>query len=246
MLRLLGIPSRVAVGFRAARTRTGRWVVTDHDAHAWVEVWFAGHGWVPFDPTTGRATFGGDYSFASDSEEAVAALGRGELDQRAFFDERASGRRGRRRATPRRRRGRRRCSRSSSGAGRSGCACVGLVKAALRRGRYLTRDPRRRATASRKELEAYLRDQGIAVPPGATLDDLRRTVGGGVRRGRAAVRRCRGARTVRAARATQSHAATLARVELALCCGARGASSPLWDRFRGLVSLRSLRRVASL
>jgi hypothetical protein len=28
-------------------------VVREHDAHAWVEVWFSGHGWVPVDPTPG-------------------------------------------------------------------------------------------------------------------------------------------------------------------------------------------------
>ena len=37
---------------RAARRR--KWIVTDHEAHAWVEVWFAGQGWVPFDPTLGE------------------------------------------------------------------------------------------------------------------------------------------------------------------------------------------------
>jgi transglutaminase-like putative cysteine protease len=83
MLRMLGIPSRVAVGFTSGQLEDGRWVVTDHDAHAWVEVWFAGHGWVPFDPTPGRGTFGANYSFASDSEEAVAALDRVE----AAYDE---------------------------------------------------------------------------------------------------------------------------------------------------------------
>ena len=79
MLRMLGIPARVAVGFTSGTPDDGTWVVTDHDAHAWVEVWFAGIGWVPFDPTPGRGTLGGEYSFASGSEDAVAALRRGEL-----------------------------------------------------------------------------------------------------------------------------------------------------------------------
>jgi hypothetical protein len=30
-------------------------IVREHDAHAWVEVWFAGHGWVPVDPSPGFA-----------------------------------------------------------------------------------------------------------------------------------------------------------------------------------------------
>ena len=61
--------------------------MTDRDAHAWVEAWFAGVGWVPFDPTPGRGTFGGTYSFASDSLAAVGALRRGELNQRRVGDD---------------------------------------------------------------------------------------------------------------------------------------------------------------
>ena len=54
-------------------------MVSDHDAHAWVEVWFPGHGWVPFDPTPGRGTFFDVYSFASDSPATVEALQAREL-----------------------------------------------------------------------------------------------------------------------------------------------------------------------
>jgi hypothetical protein len=57
MLRTLGIPARVAVGYTGGRfdPDRGSWVVVDRDAHSWVEVFFSGHGWVPFDPTPGRA-----------------------------------------------------------------------------------------------------------------------------------------------------------------------------------------------
>jgi transglutaminase-like putative cysteine protease len=55
MLRSLGIPARLATGYS-----TGDYdpildqaVVREHDAHAWVEVWFANHGWVPVDPSPG-------------------------------------------------------------------------------------------------------------------------------------------------------------------------------------------------
>ena len=55
LLRYLGVPARLATGYA-----TGQYdplldesVVREHDAHAWVEVWFAGHGWVPVDPTPG-------------------------------------------------------------------------------------------------------------------------------------------------------------------------------------------------
>jgi protein-glutamine gamma-glutamyltransferase len=56
MLRTLGIPARVAVGYTPGRldTGAGEWVVLDRDAHAWVEVLLPGAGWVPFDPTPGR------------------------------------------------------------------------------------------------------------------------------------------------------------------------------------------------
>jgi hypothetical protein len=51
--------------------------VTDHQAHAWVEAWFAGHGWLAFDPTPGRGLLSAVYTLASDSADAVAALGTG-------------------------------------------------------------------------------------------------------------------------------------------------------------------------
>lgn len=57
MLRSLGIPSRVVVGYTGGRYDSGqdRWVVLDRDAHSWVEVWFPARGWIPFDPTPGRS-----------------------------------------------------------------------------------------------------------------------------------------------------------------------------------------------
>ena len=46
MLRFLGIPARVAAGFTSGKREDGGWTVTDHNAHAWVEVWFPGYGWL--------------------------------------------------------------------------------------------------------------------------------------------------------------------------------------------------------
>jgi protein-glutamine gamma-glutamyltransferase len=53
MLRMVGIPSRVAAGFSAGTPSHGgdRYTVRDLDAHSWVEVYFNGIGWVAFDPT---------------------------------------------------------------------------------------------------------------------------------------------------------------------------------------------------
>ncbi len=54
MARAVGLPSRIAVGFTPGTPdpATGAYSVTNHDAHAWPEVWFAGVGWTHlFDPT---------------------------------------------------------------------------------------------------------------------------------------------------------------------------------------------------
>jgi len=57
MLRMVGIPARVAAGFSPGtpNRKTGEYRVRDLDAHSWVEVYFSGIGWVTFDPTP-RAT----------------------------------------------------------------------------------------------------------------------------------------------------------------------------------------------
>ncbi|MFB6126132.1 MAG: DUF3488 and DUF4129 domain-containing transglutaminase family protein [Halolamina sp.] len=52
MLRSQGIPARMATGYTPGeRVAEDRWVVRGLDAHTWVEVYFPGVGWVPFDPT---------------------------------------------------------------------------------------------------------------------------------------------------------------------------------------------------
>lgn len=56
LARLLGIPSRIAVGYTAGqRQADGTWAVTTADAHAWPELYFAGAGWLRFEPTPGGA-----------------------------------------------------------------------------------------------------------------------------------------------------------------------------------------------
>jgi TgpA N-terminal domain/Transglutaminase-like superfamily len=52
LVRSLGYPARVAVGFLPGEEDgAGRWVVTTDDTHAWVEVLFPGQGWLAFEPT---------------------------------------------------------------------------------------------------------------------------------------------------------------------------------------------------
>ncbi|MDQ1716743.1 MAG: hypothetical protein QOE89_696 [Pseudonocardiales bacterium] len=52
LMREAGLPSRVVLGYtHRAPDNSGNFVVTTADAHAWVEVYFSGIGWVAFDPT---------------------------------------------------------------------------------------------------------------------------------------------------------------------------------------------------
>ncbi|MGZ4794632.1 MAG: transglutaminase family protein [Acidimicrobiia bacterium] len=53
MLRELGIPARLAVGYTPGERNpfTGLYEVKASDAHAWAEVYFPGIGWQGFDPT---------------------------------------------------------------------------------------------------------------------------------------------------------------------------------------------------
>jgi transglutaminase-like putative cysteine protease len=63
MLRLADVPARVVLGYTHAKPDTnGTFAVTTNDAHAWVEAYFAGLGWVPFDPTP---LLGGDAARAA-------------------------------------------------------------------------------------------------------------------------------------------------------------------------------------
>jgi transglutaminase-like putative cysteine protease len=53
MLRTINVPSRLVNGFQTGSyNRIGKdFVVRARDAHSWVEVYFTGYGWIPFDPT---------------------------------------------------------------------------------------------------------------------------------------------------------------------------------------------------
>ncbi len=52
LARLLGIPSRVVIGYTGGTPGAhDTWVVTTADAHAWPELYFPGEGWLRFEPT---------------------------------------------------------------------------------------------------------------------------------------------------------------------------------------------------
>lgn len=173
MLRYLGIPSRVAVGFTSGTWKNGTWTVTDHDAHAWVEAWFAGHGWLTFDPTPGRGTLSATYTNASDSADAIRALGTGRFLDAGSFAPRTPGGTV---ATP--------VAAPSAGIpwrlvvplALIAAALLGLalVKRSVRTYRGRGDDPRRRASAARAELAAFVRDQGSPVPASASIHELTR------------------------------------------------------------------------
>lgn len=57
MLRSLGVPARVAAGYVTGGYNfyEEAYIVPASNAHAWVEVYFPGFGWVEFEPTTARA-----------------------------------------------------------------------------------------------------------------------------------------------------------------------------------------------
>ena len=56
MLRSVGVPARLAVGFAQGEgddtnLKNIFYTVRERDAHAWPEVYFPGHGWIEFEPT---------------------------------------------------------------------------------------------------------------------------------------------------------------------------------------------------
>jgi hypothetical protein len=80
MLRSLGIPTRLVNGYGPGSydDKLGRYVVKESDAHTWVEAYFPGYGWIPFEPTPDgtyfpipRGTTGA--ACAADSEICSAA-----------------------------------------------------------------------------------------------------------------------------------------------------------------------------
>jgi transglutaminase-like putative cysteine protease len=199
MLRYLGIPTRVAAGFTSGTydAKSGTWTVTDHEAHTWVEVWFAGYGWLPFDPTPGRGTLSASYTAASHNFDLSTARRLLALAAAAFVGDPADykqdsafGEKGvtptlggaadaRRDGTP---------LPPSGGTGRASLlrllalvvlgllASIVLAKLLLRRWRLLTRDPRRLAGACRRNLADFVADQRLSLPPSATLAEVGETI----------------------------------------------------------------------
>ena len=56
LMRTLGVPARMTTGYTTGNVdAAGLYQVSDRHSHGWAEVYFPGYGWIPFEPTPGRA-----------------------------------------------------------------------------------------------------------------------------------------------------------------------------------------------
>jgi len=62
LARAAGVPARLAIGYANGtyNLNSKRFVVTEADAHSWVEVYFPNIGWVTFEPTASRPQLEGE------------------------------------------------------------------------------------------------------------------------------------------------------------------------------------------
>jgi transglutaminase-like putative cysteine protease len=256
MARLLGIPARVAAGFVSGRYANGQWTITDHDAHTWVEVWFRGYGWLPFDPTPGRGQLAAPYSAASPRFDPLAeakllahvvrggaVFGASAIRAQANAEKTGHSTHFGGNSTAR-------LAQVSGGQQRhslfvflallvlAAVVLVASMKIARRRVRYVTRDPRRLAAACSRELAEFLADQRFDTRSD-TIRELARKLDDRLALDAAAfadaVERARFGPPGRA-----DGAAALARRELRELKQSIRRRLLLRQRMRGLVSLRSL------
>lgn len=80
MLRSIGVPARVVSGYAEGfyNDETGEYVVTQSDAHTWVEVFFPDFGWIEFEPTAGESQLNrprGAEDLRNPFEDSAAAAG---------------------------------------------------------------------------------------------------------------------------------------------------------------------------
>jgi protein-glutamine gamma-glutamyltransferase len=187
LLRMGGVPARVATGFSPGgySERRGAWIVRDTDAHAWVEAWFDDLGWVTLDPTPASTPARSQIAALEPPAEAAPAVPPG-TDEGSDGGGDDPARRGGLRADLLRN------TESTDSEGLGGdtgggipwwawtvaalavAGALGAVVTRRRRG-PTNLSPLDRAIA---ELESALRRSGRPAPPGTTLRQLEQRLGG--------------------------------------------------------------------
>jgi transglutaminase-like putative cysteine protease len=269
MLRYLGIPARVAVGFAGGThdQAQGLWNVSDREAHAWVEVWFKGYGWLPFDPTPAapgaapRQTQAGVPEAGAPGSTSSTAAGATSASQDASaFEQKLRGNNGFDASRSRHHGSSLPAPSLGGGSGSTDrgrplllllaglAAAVGgivLAKVGFRLTRGARRDPRGVASACRQELASFLVDQRVEAPRSATLGEL-----GAIFRREFGVDPEAFVVAATAARFGPSEgaaaAALTAKRELRALLEIARRSLTWRERARGLLSLRSLARPAAV
>ena len=189
LLRMGGIPARVATGFSPGgySKRKQAWIVRDTDAHSWVEAWFDDYGWVTMDPTPSETPARSQIATLVGAGDAEDSAGNPAGDPNAGGDSPAD-----RRAAGSReelfnqlRGGGVTATEDGGAADGSGLPLWPLIPIALllsaggalwlaRRRRARPDDPLERAIF---ELETALRRSGRPTPAGMTLRQLERRLG---------------------------------------------------------------------
>jgi protein-glutamine gamma-glutamyltransferase len=188
LLRMGGVPARVASGFSPGgfSKRYNAWIVRDTDAHAWVEAWFDNTGWVTYDPTPDATPARSQIAAiepAPPPAPVPPSLSNGAAAGNGAEGRRGGGLRPDLRFDPLRDSASASASRDLGGGtpwwawgvgGVVALALIAIVASRLRR-RDEPLPPLERAVA---ELEAALRRAGRPAPPGTTLRQLERRLGG--------------------------------------------------------------------
>ena len=190
VLRLHGIPARVAYGFTEGSQTQSGYKVTDRDAHAWVEAYFPKYGWIPFEPTPTRNL----PEVQASTTNAAWAKSVGDQKNAGQFGIQSQQLRKRLTVGPN---GLPATSLHGHGSGGGGApdvvaarsgghsfflwaisaatiliAVLAAVKLVAVRWRYLRRGPRGQASAAYHELATYIGDQGVRVNANATFEEL--------------------------------------------------------------------------